>query len=374
MPCSLGRNKEPILSPASLMAATPVFGQMAAGWRPAATASDRRPATAAGARAARCVIRSLKRASISVSARAWATRARDGSSRLWMTARRSSRPSRTSDGDGYASPGGRSSSSRQRHVVRVRWTVAPLRRSVVRGAFPPSADNGASYAYDGPLSPYDVPSYAAHFHRTRTTARRTRTMDRRPLTTFRRTRRIFIVRGQRRVVRVRWTVVPLRRSVVRGAFPSSADNGASYAYDGPLSAYDVPSYAAHFHRPRTTACRLRTTEHRIRRISVVSRRRRAVCISWRAAEVSRRSEPRRGPARAQVILVGSWEAGQRQVIAFAFPGSMSVVSDSAKRTVIRCGRPSFRAAGRGQANPWRPSPRPVAASSGRNRSAGTVSR
>src|SRR5947209_2290383 len=71
-----------------------------------------------------------------------------------------------------------------------------------------------------------------------TTARRTRTMDRRPLTMFRRTRRIFIVRGQRRVV-------PLRCSVVRGAFPSSADNGTSYAYDGPLSPYDVPSYAAH---------------------------------------------------------------------------------------------------------------------------------
>jgi len=235
MPCSLGRNKEPILSPASLMAATPVFGQMAAGWRPAATASDRRPATAAGARAARCVIRSLKRASISVSARAWATRARDGSSRLWMTARRSSRPSRTSDGDGYASRGGRSSSSRQRHVVRVRWTVVPLRCSVVRGAFSSSADNGAS-------SPYDVPSYAAHFHRPRTTARRTRTMDRCPLTMFRRTRRIS-------TVRVRWTVVPLRCSVVRGAFPSSADNGMSSPYYG-------ASYPAHF-------CRLQTTTRRV---------------------------------------------------------------------------------------------------------------
>src|SRR5436305_7771437 len=114
---------------------------------------------------------------------------------------------------------------------------------------PPRPDNGTSYASDGPLSPYDVPSYAAHFHRPRTTARRTRTMDRCPLTTFRRTRRISIVRGQRRVVRVRWTVVPLRCSVVRGAFPSSADNGTSYAYDGPSSPYDDPSYAAHFHRP-----------------------------------------------------------------------------------------------------------------------------
>ena len=110
-----------------------------------------------------------------------------------------------------------------------------------------------------------------------TTARRTRTMDRRPLTTFRRTRRIFIVRGQRRVVRVRWAVVPLRCSVVRGAFPPSggqrrvvrvrwtvvrlrcsvvrgtfppsADNGMSSPYYG-------ASYPAHF-------CRLQTTTRRV---------------------------------------------------------------------------------------------------------------
>ena len=264
-----------------------------------------------------------------------------------MTARRSSRPSRTSDGDGYASRGGRSSSSRQRRVVRVRWTVVPLRRSVVRGAFPPSADNGTSYAYDGPLSPYDVPSYAAHFHRPRTTARRTRTMGRRPLTMLRRTRRISTVRRTtarrtrtmdrcpltmfRRTrhistVRGQRHVVSVLRSIVSGAFLSSPDDDAPCAFRG---------------GPRRSHEDLNPGEARL--------------------------EP-------QVILVGSWEAGQRHVIAFAFPGSMSVVSDSAKRTVIRCGRPSFRAAGRGQANPWRPSPRPVAASSGRNRSAGTVSR
>src|SRR5436309_1170391 len=152
---------------------------------------------------------------------------------------------------------------------------------------PPRPDNGTSYAYDGPSPPYDVPSYAAHFHRPRTTARRTRTMDRCPLTTFRRTRRISIVRGQRRVVRVRWTVVPLRRSVVRGAFPSYADNGASYAYDGPSSPYDVPSYAAHFHRTRTTARRTRTmgrrpltTFRRTRRISIVRGQRHVVRVRW----------------------------------------------------------------------------------------------
>src|SRR5436305_1207301 len=114
---------------------------------------------------------------------------------------------------------------------------------------PPRPDNGTSYAYDGPSPPYDVPSYAAHFHRPRTTARRTRTMDRCPLTMFRRTRRISTVRGQRHVVRVRWTVVPLRCSVVRGAFPPSADNGMSSPYYG-------ASYPAHF-------CRLQTTTRRV---------------------------------------------------------------------------------------------------------------
>src|SRR5436309_2643409 len=182
---------------------------------------------------------------------------------------------------------------------------------------PPRPDNGTSYAYDGPSPPYDVPSYAAHFHRPRTTARRTRTMDRCPLTMFRRTRHISTVRGQRHVVSV-------LRSIVSGAFLSSPDDDAPCAFRG---------------GPRRSHEDLNPGEARL--------------------------EP-------QVILVGSWEAGQRHVIAFAFPGSMSVVSDSAKRTVIRCGRPSFRAAGRGQANPWRPSPR--LARSGRNRSAGTVSR
>src|SRR5436305_375634 len=84
---------------------------------------------------------------------------------------------------------------------------------------------------DGPSSPSDLPSYAAHFRytrttasctrtmtrrpltmlrrtranfcRTRTTARCTRTMGRRLLTMLRRTRRISVVRGQRRIVRVR---------------------------------------------------------------------------------------------------------------------------------------------------------------------------
>src|SRR5436309_1170395 len=205
---------------------------------------------------------------------------------------------------------------------------------------PPRPDNGTSYAYDGPSPPYDVPSYAAHFHRTRATARRTRTMDRCPLTTFRRTRRISIVRGQRRVVRVRWTVVPLRCSVVRGAFPSYADNGASYAYDGPSSPYDVPSYAAHFHRPRTTARRTRTMDRcpltmfrRTRRISTVRGQWHVVSVLRSIVSGAFLSSPdddascafRGGPRRShedlnpgdarlerQVILGGSWEAGQRQ--------------------------------------------------------------
>src|SRR5436305_1798082 len=71
-------------------------------------------------------------------------------------------------------------------------------------------------------------------------------MGRRPLPIFRGTRRIAVVRGQRHVVRVRWIVVLLRCSVVRGAFPLYADNGELYTDDEPSSPYDAPSYAGEF--------------------------------------------------------------------------------------------------------------------------------